>query len=466
MGGVTLAEFTTQNIRNVILLGHAHCGKTMLAEYMLFNGQAISEPGTIQKKTTVSDYNDDEKERQASINSSIMHFVHNNVKINVIDTPGFSDFQGEVRGGLRAVESAILVIRASAGIEVGTEAMIKIINKENIPCSVFINKMDKDSADFNKVVESLKAKLKRGVAVVTYPIGKGAAMSGVANLITKEGMDKLSDEDKAKAESMASSLTDAVAESDDALLEKYLEAGELSADETTEAFEKGVASGKIISVFAGSANKDIGVKELIEGIVKYMPCPAEAKPIDAVNPSDNEPVKLEIKPDGPLVAQVFKTISDPYVGQVNVLKVFSGKFTGNSSVYNISKGAKEKLSPLFAMQGKEHTPQDVAHAGDIIGVVKLKDTSTNDTLGDEKHPVRLTDIKFPEPAISFSIHPKTRSDEDKIMTALHKLNAEDPTIKSTRDAQTKELIVSGMGEFHINLMLKRMQQRFGVSVDM
>ncbi|MEE8359627.1 MAG: elongation factor G [Candidatus Omnitrophota bacterium] len=461
-----MAEFTTQNIRNVILLGHAHSGKTMLAEYLLYNGGAIAKPGSIQEKTTVSDYNDDEKERQASINSSIMHLVHNNVKINIIDTPGFSDFQGEVRGGLRAAESAILVVDAAAGVEVGTEAMIKIISKEDIPCIIFINKMDNDDADFAKCVESVKNKLKKGLAVVDCPMGKGSSLSGIVNLFTKEGIDKLTGDDKSKAEEMSESLTEAVAESDDVLLEKYLDTGELSDDEILAAFHKGVASGKIVPVYAGSVSKNIGIKELLDSIVKYMPAPTESKPVEAVDPSNGDPVEVELKPDGPLAAQVFKTISDPYVGKINILKIFRGKFTGNISVFNISKGAKEKLSPLSAMQGREQKPQDAAYAGDIIGVVKLKDTDTNDTLCDEKNPVKFSGINFPEPAIAFSIKPKTRSDEDKIMTALHKLSSEDPTFKSSRDAQTKELIASGMGEFHINLMLKRMQHRFGVSVDM
>lgn len=461
-----MTEYKTESIRNIILLGHSAAGKTMLAEFLLFTGGAITKAGSVQERTTVSDYNDDEKERKASINSSIMHVEHGGVKVNIIDTPGFSDFIGEVRGGLWAAEAAILVVNAKAGIQVGTEAMIKIIKADNVPCAIFINKMDKEEADFNKCVEALKAKIKRGFAVINYPVGKGANLSGVANLLTREGMDKLTGDDKEKADKFAASITDSVAESDDDLLEKYLDKGELSDEEITGAFKTGVAAGKIVPVFAGSATKDVGIKELLDGIVKYMPSPADKCPVYAANASDNEAVDVELHVDGPVAAQCFKTIADPYVGQINVLKIFQGKVSGNTNIFNVTKGAREKLSPLFALQGKEHTPQDVGYAGDIIAVVKLKDTQTNDSLGDEKAQIKFSDINFPHPAISFSIKPQMRADEDKIMTALHKLQTEDCTFTSARDPQTKELIASGMGEFHINVMLKRMKQRYNVSVDM
>ncbi len=461
-----MAEFKSEKIRNIILLGHSSSGKTMLSELALLNAGALPKAGSIQEKNTVSDYNEDEKERQASINSAIMHAVYDDVKVNIIDTPGFADFQGDLRGGILATEGAVLVVDATSGVEVGTEAMIKLIKAQDIPCIVFVNKMDKEDADFNKCVEALKGKLKKGLAVVDYPIGKGAGLSGTANLLTKDGMDKLSGDDKAAAEPLCAALTEAVAESDDALLEKYLEGGELSEDEVSAAFHKGVASGKVIPVFLGSVSGNIGIKELMEAVVKLMPSPLEKKPVDAADVSSGKQMKVEARADAPLAAQVFKTVSDPYVGQVNILKIFRGKMSGNTTVYNVTKGSREKLSPLYAVQGKDQKQQDAAYAGDIIAVVKLKDTQTNDSLGDEKAPIKFNDINFPEPAISFSIKPKTRSDEDKIMTALGKLRVEDPTFTSSRDAQTKELIASGMGEFHINVMLKRMKQRYGVSVDM
>jgi len=466
IGGAVLTEFKTENIRNIIILGHSQAGKTMLTETLLYNGGSIPKPGSIADKNTVSDYNEDEKERKSSINSSVSHLVHNDVKVNIIDTPGFSDFQGEIEGCFKVVDGAILVVSAAAGVEVGTESMIKLIKKKNLPCIVFINKMDKEGADFNKCVESVKSKIKKGIVVVGYPIGGTSSFSATANLLTKEDMDKLSGDEKSKADELSNSLTEAVAESDDSLLEKYLDRGELSKEEVAGAFRVGVVARKITPVFAGSAEKNIGIKELIEAIVNFLPSPSDTPPVEAINASNNETVRIEARADGPFASQVFKTISDPYVGQISVFKIFQGRVSGNTSVYNVTKQQREKLSPLYALLGKEQKAQDAASAGDIIAVVKLKDTHTNDSLGDEKNPIKFHDINFPEPAISFSIKPKTRSDEDKIMTALQKLSAEDPTFTNTRDTQTKELIASGMGELHINIMLNRMKQKYGVSVDM
>lgn len=461
-----MADFSTDKIRNIILLGHPQAGKTMLAEALLAACGAIPKPGSIAAKNTVSDYNEDEKERQASISSSIMHVAYNDTKINIIDTPGFSDFQGEIQGGIKAVEAAVLVVNAPAGVEVGTEAMIKLVRNKELPCAVFVNKMDKEGANFNKSVEAVKSKMIKNLAVAGYPAGSAASFSGVVNLLTKEGIDKLSGDEKTEADDLSNSLTEAVAESDDELLEKYLDKGELSKDEISGAFRAGVVSGKIIPVFAGSVSKNIGIKELLDAITEFFPSPSDRPPAKAVKGSEDEEIEVETSTDGTLATQVIKTISDPYVGQISVLKVFQGKVSGNSTVYNVTKQHKEKFSPLFSLQGKEQKPQDTAFAGDIIAVVKLKDTGTNDSLGDEKASVKFEDINFPEPAISFSIKPRSRSDEDKIMTALHKLNMEDPTFVSTRDAQTKELIASGMGELHINIMLKRLKHRYGVSVDM
>ena len=460
-------EFKTENIRNIILLGHSQSGKTELSEKLLYAGGAIAKPGSVTSKNTVSDYNEDEKERQASINSSVLHLEHNDVKVNIIDTPGFSDFQGGIRGDLEAVESAVLVLNASGGVEVGTEAMIKLLLKEDIPFIVFINKMDKEGADFHKCIESLRAKIKKGIAPVGYPVGTGSLFSGTVNILTKEGVDKLSGEEKEDADNISNTLTETVAESDDVLLEKYLDKNELSKEELHDAFKKGVISANIIPVFSGSAYKDIGIKELLDAVIDLLPSPLEkSSKVEASNASNNEPVEIEPASDKPLAAQVFKTISDPYVGQITMLKIFQGRITTNSTAYNVTKEIREKLGGIFAPQGKEQKPQEVAYAGDIVAAVKLKNTATNDSLGDEKNPIKFNEINFPEPAISFSIKPKTRSDEDKIMISLNKITLEDPTFMSIRDAQTKELIASGMGELHINIMLKRMKHRYGVSVDM
>ncbi len=454
-----------EDIRNIIMLGHSHSGKTTVSEAFLASGGAIGKMGSVTEGTTVSDYNEDEKERKISINSSVLHADYDSRKINIIDTPGYSDFAGEVIGGIRAAETAVLVISAVDGWQIGTDHGYKFIKNYNLPAAVFINKMDKEHSDFTKCLDAALKKFGKKCVIVTYPIGSHSSFKGVANLLTKEGINELQNEAKSKAEKFSQSLAESVAETDDALLEKYLDKGELSAEEVQAAFKKGVSDRKIIPVLSGSAFSNKGIKELMDAIAKYFPSPAGSK-VEATNPSNNEKTTVEIKADQPFSAQVFKTISDPYVGQVSIFKVFSGKISSNSSFYNVTKEATEKIGQLFSMQGKEHVPTDSVEAGDIGAVAKLKNTETGDSLSTDKNQVKFQDMVFPEPAISFSIKPRTRSDEDKISGAIHKLAIEDLTFKTLRDPQTRELVASGMGDLHINIMVKRMQKRYGVAVDL
>lgn len=460
-----MAEYDAKSIRNIIILGHSGAGKTSLVEHLLSEGGAIPRPGSIDEGNTVSDYNKDEIERKISINSSVLHVIQNNVKVNIIDTPGYSDFVGEIISGLVAVEGAVIVINAVSGIENGTTQAFKVIQNKNLPAIVLINKMDKENADFVRCVEALQNKFGKKCVVVGYPIETEASFKGIANLLTKEGIDSLSDAEKAKAQKEAEALVEGVAESDDALLEKYLEKGELSPDELKSAFRKGVMEGKVIPIVAGSAKNNVGVKELLAAIINYLPSPADAPLREAINLNDNKPVKAQTKKDAPFSAQVFKTISDPYVGQITVMKVFSGTLISNANLYNATKRSKEKISQLSIMQGKQLKGVDSLSAGDIGCVTKLKETETGDSLSDEKNPVQFPAINFPEPAISFSIKPKTQADEDKISNAIHRLIAEDKALKSVRDAQTKEEIISGMGDLHLNIVISRLKERFGVGVD-
>lgn len=453
-------------IRNVILLGHSHSGKTQLSEALTFVGGGIPKPGRVEEGTTVSDYNEDEKERKISLNSSVLHFTKDNIKVNLIDTPGYGDFIGEVLSGLLIAESAIIVINAVSGIEIGTNKALKLIEENNLPAIIFINRIDKEHADFAKCMDSLKQRLGKKCALLSYPIGKESSFKAVADLITKEKLGELSGDEKSGAEKMAESLMENIAECDDELLEKYLDKGELKPDEIKPAMKKAILEKKIIPILAGSAALNIGVKELLECIVEYMPSPEEAPVREATNLKTNEKISIDPGKSDFFSGQVFKTISDPYVGQISIFKIFSGKLASNSSFYNASKRGAEKSGQLFTLQGKEQKQIDSASAGDIACCAKLKKTSTGDSLSTEKNPVVFPEFQFPEPAISFSIKPKTRSDEDKISTALHKLTAEDMTFKIVRDQQTKELVVSGMGDLHINIMINRLKKRFGVQVDM
>jgi len=461
-----MASFEAKDIRNILLLGHPGSGKTSLVEALAYDCGAILKMGTVQEGNTISDYNEDEKERKCSLGSSLISLVANSKKINIIDTPGYTDFVGEIIGGLQAADTSLIVVNATGGMEIGAERGQKMSKEKGVPYLFFINKVDKEHADFNKCVDAIKKKFGKNCVLVTYPIGEESSFKGIANLLTGQGMSELSGEDKDRAKVALDALSESVAETDDALLEKYLEKGELSAEELTSALRKAVAGGKVSPILCGSATRNIGVKELLDVIIKYLPSPADRPKVEAVKAASAEKVTVEPNPAGPFSALVFKTLSDPYLGQISIFKVFSGTLLSNTGFYNVTKAAKEKIGPIFSLSGKVQTPVESVQAGDIGCVSKLKETETGDSLSDEKNSVKFEEIQFPEPAISFSLKPKTRSDEDKISNALHKLTAEDPTFKVTRDEQTKEMIASGMGDLHINMMITRMKARYGVQVDM
>jgi len=334
-----------------------------------------------------------------------------------------------------------------------------------VPCLFFINMLEKEHADYDKCFDDINKKFRKHCVSVDYPIGKESSFKDVVNIVTGKGMEKVSEDDKPHVKLVSDELAEVVAETDDALLEKYLEKGELTPDELSTAFRKAVKDGSVTPIMCGSAVRNIGIKELLDVIVGYLPSPADRPKTEAVKAETSDKILLEPRNDGPLAALVFKTLSDPYVGQISIFKVFSGKIQSNTGFYNVTKGVKEKIGPIFNLLGKAQTPVDSVQAGDIGCVAKLKDTVTGDSLSDEKNPLRLLGIQFPEPAISFSLKPKTRSDEDKISNALHKITAEDPTFQVSRDEQTKEMIASGMGDMHINAMINRMKMRYGVQVD-
>ncbi|MBD3380222.1 MAG: elongation factor G [Candidatus Omnitrophica bacterium] len=464
-GGIPVAV-STKDIRNMVFISHSGAGKTTLIENLLFKGGAIARKGSVNEGTTVSDYNEDEKERKNSINLSVSSYEKDGVKVNLLDAPGYLDYIGEVAAGISAADAAVLLVDATAGVQVGTNKFWKMAQEKGLPGFIVVNKMDKDNADFSKTMAAIKESLGKNCVAVCYPNGSGASFSGMANLVTKTGLDSLQGEDKEKAETLSGELTEGVAESDDALLEKYLEEGELSPEDLGKAFRSAVIEGKVIPVIPASAEKEIGVEEVMAKIRDYMPSPAD-RPAPEVQPEgeDGERSEIEVKEDGPFAARVFKTISDPYAGQITIFKVVRGKAASNMSARNINKEASEKIGQLFFLKGKDQNNTDSATAGDIVAVAKLKDTSTGDTLADEKDPVKFKPINFPEPAISFSIKPKSRSDEDKISDVLAKLSAEDGAFKSVRDPATHELVISGMGELHLKTMINRMKDRYGVEVD-
>jgi len=424
-----------QNKRNFILLGHAQSGKTTLSEGILYFCKATTRKGTVSDGTTVSDYAFDEIERKNSINSSFLYCNYKDSRIQIIDTPGYADFFGEVISGIRAVDSAVIVVDATAGVEVGTERAWQVLEESNLACIIFINKLDKEGVDVNKVLKEIKDRLSKKAVIVTKP--------------------------------EAADLLETIAESDDQLLEKYLEGVKLSCEELSRGLRQAVIKRNVFPIISGSSLKDETIEELLNAIIAYLPSPLERPKLEAQDPLNPENKKeVVFKEDAPFGAFVFKSISDPYVGQLTCLRIFSGRVAPNTSFYNVNKKTKERIGQVYLLQGKEQRSIESASCGDIIAIAKLKETFTSDSLCDEKNQVLFPPIIFPEPAISASVKPKSRQDEEKISAALSKLALEDPTFKVTHDPQTKELIISGLGDLHLAVMVGRLKKRFNVEVEL
>jgi len=459
-------DIITQNIRNLVLVSHSGAGKTSLTDSLAHITGLNSRLGSIDDGTSLSDFHVDEKKRKISIYSALLPLMWNNIKINIIDAPGYADFIGDTIASLYVVVAAGVLIVGVSGVQVGTEFIWQYLEKRNLPRFLFINRLDKENSNFFSTYENIRQRFGKKCVAFVCPIGSEESFSGVVNLITGEGSEKLEGEDKERAAKFKESLLEAVAESDDALLEKYLNGEQLSKEEIVPSLRKAVVCGKIFPVFCGSAIKEIGSKEVLDLIVNFMPSPLDCPPHVAKKMNSEESVEVKADDKIPFSAQVFKTISDPYVGQLTIFRVFSGRLDSDSSFYNVNVEAREKFGQLFFLQGKEQKPTKSIGAGDIGSVAKLKKSHTGENICDEKQKLLFNEIPFPVPVISFSISPKSRGDEEKISQGLTKLSAEDPTIKIGRDHQTKELIISGMGDLHIEVAVNNLKSRFGVEVNL
>jgi len=424
-----------KNKRNFILLGHAQCGKTTLAENILYFCKTTGRKGTVADGTTVSDYSFDEIERKSSINASFLYCDYKGHRFQLIDAPGYADFWGEVISGGHAVDSAVIMVDATSGVEVGTERAWQMAEDLDLPCLIFVNKLDKDGADLNRALSDIKERLSKKAAVIN----------------SLEAPD----------------LIEAIAESDDKLLEKYLEGTKLSPEELKGGLHQAILKRKVFPVLSGAALADKGIPELLDAVIQYLPSPAERLKIQAQDPLKPDTQKeVLLKDDAPFSAFVFKAIFDPYVGQLTLLKVFSGTLLSNTNFYNVTKKTKERIGQIYILQGKEQKPVDSASCGDIVAIAKLKETGVSDSLSGDKEQFLFQALVFPEPVMSASAKPKSREDEEKISEALAKLMAEDSTFKVSRDDQTKEVIISGLGDLHLAIMVARMKKRFNVNVDL
>lgn len=420
--------------RNFILLGHASSGKTTLAESILFLCQATVRKGDVASGTTVSDYNPDEIERKISINLSLLFCNYQGTRFQIVDTPGYADFIGEVISGLRAVDGAVVVVDASSGIELGTERAWELLDGENIPRLIFINKLDKENTSEEKIILELKARFSN----------KCLPLKAINS----------------------QEVIEAAAEIDDVLLERYLEGKELSSEEVKGALHKGVLSGKIFPIVSGSALADKGVGELLDAIIDFLPSPLEHPPILVARADSKEEKELIFGEAQSFSAFVFKTVSDPYIGQLTLLRVFSGRLAANNAVYNATANIRERIGSIYILKGKDQAHLDYASCGDIVALAKLKSTHACDSLTDEKEPYLFKPLVLPEPVMSASIKPKTMADEEKISQALSKLMADDKSLRVSRDNQTKEEILSGVGSLHLEVMVARLRSRFHVDLEL
>ena len=459
-----MARVDPERIRNVALLGHSHDGKTSLAEAMLYAGGAVDRLGRPDAGNTTFDFEPEEIKRKISIGTAIAHVTWHDHKINLLDTPGFQDFAGDVYGALRAAESALLVVGASTGVVVGTELAWQQLRSRDLPTLVVVNKMDKENADYWRVVDAFKEFSPRPVSIQA-PIGHEAGFKGVIDLLSRKAYEfdaqgrakevPVPSELAAEVESRRSPLVEAAAETDDTLLEKYLESGELSDAEVTGALAKGVAAGAIVPVLCTAAGKSIGIGTLLDAIVALLPSPRQAPPVVAVNPRTEQPETLTRESTGPLGAIVFKTTADPFVGRISYVKVVSGVLASGTPLLNAAKDQPERAGTIGYPKGKTLEPATEVVAGDIAGISKLSVTATGDTLASRDHPLRLPPIEYPEQTFSAAVGAKNKADEEKVNAALVKLVDEDPTLTLEHEPITKETIVHGMGDIHLDVVLER-----------
>lgn len=447
--------YATDAIRNVVSLSHSGAGKTALAEAMLHGSGAVNRLGTIADGNTVCDYEPEEVDRQSSIQLALAPVEWNGVKINFIDTPGYADFSGEVGSALAAADFAALVVSAVDGVEVGAESTWRQAEDRGLPRMVIINKMDRENANFHEVLDQLKERLDRRCVPFNLPDGAESSFGGVVSLIEAEGAVDRFDEFREQ-------LVEAAAEAEDALTEKYLEEGELTPDEILQGLKLGITAGTIFPVVATAATKETGISELLDLLKDYAPSPADAQ---AAHGQDKSGGAVEVSPgdDGPLAALVFKTTADPYVGKLSFFKVCRNTLKSDSQVVNVRTGQTERIGQVFVPRGKGQENVAALSPGDIGAVAKLQDTSTGDTLG-TKDGVRLDAIEFANPVYSVSLAPKTKADMDKMGTAIARVVDEDPSLQMTREQATGETVLSGLGDAHIDVAIRRLQRKFGVEV--
>ncbi|HMJ09385.1 MAG TPA: elongation factor G, partial [Pyrinomonadaceae bacterium] len=471
-----MKAFETENIRNLAVIGHGDAGKTQLVSSLLHVAGTTPRWGKVDEGTTITDYEDDAIERKVSLNNNFTHLEYKDTKINLIDTPGYAAFVSHARPALRVSDCAMVVVDGVHGIEVQTEKTWQYANEFMLPRFMVINKLEKEHADFGHALDTAASSFARSIVPFTLPIGREANFRGVVDVVHQKAYEfdehgnakgiAIPSEGKALLDSTRERLIELVAESDDALMEKYFADGTLPEEDIYPNLARAIAASKLCPVYAISSTTLVGVSILLDHIVEFAPNPATHEAEYGYKDASLQGDKIARKysNDEPFSAYVFRTIADPFAGRINVMKVVSGKVTSDATVYNSTRDTMERLGALHVISGKTLDKVDSAQTGDIIAVVKLRETQTGDTLSDKAKPIVYPPVEYPEAAIAFAIEPKSRNDEDKISAALHKILEEDPSLHFDRDPQTKEFILSGSGQLHIETVVAKLNDRYHVEV--
>jgi len=473
-----MSELGRESLRNVLLISSAGAGKTSLAEAMLFAAGAVPHLGSIAQGTTVSDFEPEELHRRSSVSTSLLRCSWNHTTINLVDPPGALHLLGETVMALQAVDAVILVVSASSGIRTELIRVWSRVTALGLPCLLFLNELDKDGASLDGVVAMCQRDLGIMPLPMSLPYGNGVQLEGVLDLVQQSVMTSrkeiptiqqlpIPENAKTVVGDARKCIQEGVAERDDRLLEQYLAAGELAQEDLINGLRLGVHAGTIVPLYSGSAIMNIGIVPLLNAIVDFLPSPmdrASRTPLEGLRPDTGEAVSRRAVQEDPFSGIVFKTLIDPFVGRLSYLRVLSGVLHADSTVFNSSRGSKEKSGHLYTLLGKKHTVVPSAGPGEIVGIGKLKDTQTGDTLCDENTPICYLKPVLPRPVLSFAIEPKSNADIEKISLGLHKLIEEDPTLEFSRHADTKEMVLSGMGQLHIDLALEKLRRKYGAEV--
>ena len=472
-----MKEYGAESLRNIAFIGHGGSGKTTLSEILLFTSGEINRIGNIAEGTTASDYSPNEIEKKISISSSLLHLEWNNIKVNMLDTPGYSDFSGDVKAALRVADTAVMVLKSAEGVEVGTENAARFASELNLPLALLINKVDNEHSNFNRTVQQGKDRITPNAIVITFPANEGLIFNTVIDIVSMKayqygdtGSKKVNVIDipadlQSAADTYRTELIEKVAETTEELMNKYFEEGSLSNEDIETGLKIAVSKGNLSPVFALSSTKAVGVNNFLDFVSKYFPSPADKGGEEASLKDSKNKVLLKPDASGEVVLFIFKTISEQHVGELSLFKVFSGTATAGLDLINQNNGKTERLSQLSILNGHTRTDVSKISAGDLGAVVKLKDTHTNNTLTSKNLSVLVNKIVFPEQVINSAIIPKAKGDEDKIATGLHTLHEEDPSFSVKFDPEISQTIISGQGELQLALAVKRLKERYNVEVD-